>query len=166
MLKLDHVGVAVHDLKRAVMSYQKLFKAEITGEGIVENHKNETKVLTIKDNVSFEIMQPTADYGDIHDHLCENGEGLYHLAFIDEDNYDETIAELKVLQKELYDALLGKINKDREIPFTTLEESGFEEDLKLQILSSEGTYKHAMIHPCRYTNFVRIYIYNQKYDFE
>ena len=144
MLKLDHVGIAVKDLDKAVKCYQKMFRIKDYDEWRVEGHGNDTAFLTIYEklgpkpveNVSFEIMAPIkeAEKSDIRDHIEEKGEGLYHLAFMAED-FDRAIAYLKQIR-----------------------------DLDLELLEPEGTYKHAMIHPCAYTSYVRIYIYNEKYE--
>ncbi len=144
MLKLDHVGIAVENLDIAVKRFKRLFMIKNCDRWTVPEHGNDTAFLTIfekhgpktVENISFEIMAPIEgeQNGEIRDHLNDHGEGIYHLAFLAED-FDRTMGHLK------------------KIP-----------GLDLEPLPPEGSYKHAIIHPCPYTHFVRIYIYNEKYE--
>jgi catechol 2,3-dioxygenase-like lactoylglutathione lyase family enzyme len=161
MLRLDHLGIAVNDLETAVARYKDLFQTKKSVPVEAEGHYNSTEIVTVsdgeEDDISFEIMEPSAEAGDIYDHLRSEGEGLYHLAFLAED-FDGTVERLLELQSDLRQKLAEGLGIE------DLESDGIDEDLKLEVLEPQETYKHAMIHPCRYTSFVRIYIYNEKYE--
>lgn len=142
MLKLDHIGITVNNLTDAIKYYQDIFQIKEYETWKVTANKNDTAYLTIyedtekqKKNISFEIMQPFKEA----DEECpeEDDSGFFHMAFLAED----------------YDAEYERLKK---IP-------GIEIESKPSV-DLDPEYKHAMIEPCEYTNFVRIYIFNKTLD--
>ena len=78
---LDHIAIAVKDLKSAQKIYQDL--------GMVFDPKieevKEQKVLTafaqIDQNAHIELLEPTSEESTIHKFIQTKGEGIHHLCF-------------------------------------------------------------------------------------
>lgn len=93
MLKIEHIGIAVNDLKASNALFEKLlgtgsYKEEaVAVEGVVTSFfkAGENKV---------ELLQATNEESAIARFLEKRGEGIHHIAFEVEDIYSE-IARLK-----------------------------------------------------------------------
>ncbi len=90
-LKIDHIGIAVKDLDKALEFYEALgMKAE--GTEVVEEQKVKVAFLPTGDS-EIELLESTSPDGPIARHIEKKGEGIQHLALRVE-NIEEAIADL------------------------------------------------------------------------
>jgi len=90
-LKIDHIGIAVKDLEKALEFYEALgMKAD--GTEVVEEQKVKVAFLPTGDS-EIELLESTSEDGPIARHIEKKGEGIQHLA-LRVDNIEEAIADL------------------------------------------------------------------------
>ena len=92
-LKLDHIGIAVKDLDEALPFWQEVMGLELVGTEVVEEQKVKVAFLPVGDT-EIELLESTAEDGQIARFIERNGEGIQHLAFRVE-NIEEGIAFMK-----------------------------------------------------------------------
>lgn len=91
-LKIDHIGIAVKDLEKALAFYETLgLKAE--GTEVVEEQKVKVAFLPTGDS-ELELLESTSPDGPIARHIEKKGEGIQHIALRVE-NLEAAIEELK-----------------------------------------------------------------------
>lgn len=93
MKKIEHIGIAVKDLKKSEEVYQKIFNAAPYKREFVEEQMVETSFFRVGPN-KIELLQSTSDEGPIAKYLDKYGEGMHHIAFSVEDIISE-LARLK-----------------------------------------------------------------------
>jgi len=84
MNKIEHIGIAVRDLKAANATYTKLlgkppYKSETVGSESVETSFFKTGESKI------ELLQATAEDSAISKYIEKRGEGIHHIAFATDD---------------------------------------------------------------------------------
>jgi len=90
-LKIDHIGIAVKDLEKALEFYETLgMKAE--GTEVVEEQMVKVAFLPTGDS-EIELLESTSPDGPIAKYIDKKGEGIQHLALRVE-NIEEAIADL------------------------------------------------------------------------
>lgn len=100
ILNLDHVGIAVKDLQKAVQLYESL-GLQATHRETVAAQKVHTVTLPIGDT-KLELLEPTTEESAVAKFLQSRGEGVHHLA-MQVDNLEEKLSELKILGIRLID---------------------------------------------------------------
>jgi methylmalonyl-CoA/ethylmalonyl-CoA epimerase len=83
-MKLDHVGIAVHSLEDALLTYQQRLGFTLHELVSIEDQKVRVAVLPSGDS-RIELMEPTAPDSPIQRFLEKRGEGVHHLCFQVED---------------------------------------------------------------------------------
>ncbi len=106
MNKIEHIGIAVHNLDQACDIYEKLlgvgsYKTEEVGSECVT-----TAFFKTGDN-KIELLQATDEDSAIAKFLAKKGEGIHHIAFEVTDIY----AEMKRLSDEGFQVLNEKPKK-------------------------------------------------------
>ena len=82
VFKIEHLGIAVHDLEKSIEPYVKFLGLnvqaveEINVVGVV----NKIAFLPLRET-EIELLQTAGKTGPIADHLREHGEGIHHIAF-------------------------------------------------------------------------------------
>jgi methylmalonyl-CoA/ethylmalonyl-CoA epimerase len=105
MNKIEHIGIAVNDLKTAVITYEKLLNSsvykteEVTSEDVI------TAFLQCGPN-KIELLEATDTDSPIARFIAKKGEGIHHIAF----EVDDIIAEMERLKKEGF-VLLNDVPK-------------------------------------------------------
>lgn len=94
-MHIDHIGIAVKNIKDATETYRKILNASPTKTEIVENEKVETVFFQTGES-KVELLAPTSPDSVIAKYVEKRGEGIHHVAFEVEDIY----AELKRLRAE------------------------------------------------------------------
>lgn len=90
-LKIDHIGIAVKDIEKALAFYETIgLKAE--GTEIVEEQMVKVAFLPLGDS-ELELLESISPDGPIAKHIEKKGEGIQHIALRVE-NLEETIADL------------------------------------------------------------------------
>ena len=94
-MHIDHIGVAVGDLEKAVKTYEAILNRECDKREVVEGQKVETAFFQTGES-KVELLGATSEESVINKYVNKKGEGLHHVAFEVEDIY----AEMKRLQGE------------------------------------------------------------------
>jgi methylmalonyl-CoA/ethylmalonyl-CoA epimerase len=93
MLKIEHIGIAVHDLEEAEKLYEKLLGSPSYKREEVESEKVVTSFFRSGPN-KVELLAATEESSAIHKYLEKKGEGIHHIAFAVE-NIRAEMARLK-----------------------------------------------------------------------
>ena len=105
MNKIEHIGIAVKDLKSSNELFKKLFGEshykieDVTSEGV------KTSFFNIGDN-KIELLEATNKDSSIAKFINKRGEGIHHIAF----EVDDIEKEINRLQKEGF-KILNEIPK-------------------------------------------------------
>lgn len=100
MNKIEHIGIAVKNLKDANDLFEKLFGEphykveEVQSEGV------STSFFKVGDN-KIELLEATKDDSPIAKFIEKKGEGIHHIAF----DVDDIKAEIKRLQNQGFNVL-------------------------------------------------------------
>lgn len=106
MKKIEHIGIAVKDLKASNDLYSKLFNATPYKEEEVASENVKTSFFRAGPN-KIELLQATSEESAIHSFIERKGEGIHHIAFAVED----IEAETERLVSEGFKALMDKPKK-------------------------------------------------------
>jgi len=98
---VDHIGVAVKDLKKALEFWEKTLGIPCVGVEEVAEQKVRTAFLPVKDT-EIELLEPTADDSPVAKFIEKRGEGIHHIALRVE-NLEEALEELKARGVQLID---------------------------------------------------------------
>ncbi|MFC5047900.1 methylmalonyl-CoA epimerase [Aquimarina hainanensis] len=95
MKKIEHLGIAVKDIKQANALYEKLLgvppykQEEVSSESVI------TSFFKVGES-KIELLASTNEEGPIGKFIAKKGEGIHHVAF----DVDDIEAELTRLEKE------------------------------------------------------------------
>ncbi len=85
MLKqIDHIGVAVKDLKKVIRFYKDILGLEFIEEEEVASQKVRVAKFNIN-GIHIEFLEPTSSDSPIAKFMEKKGEGLHHLAYRTDD---------------------------------------------------------------------------------
>ncbi len=91
--KLDHVGIAVKDLEKAIKFYEDVLGIDLASTEVVEDQHVKVAFLPLGET-EIELLESTTEDGPIARYIEKNGPGIQHLAF-GVDNIDEAIKEME-----------------------------------------------------------------------
>jgi methylmalonyl-CoA/ethylmalonyl-CoA epimerase len=94
MRKIEHLGIAVKDIKKANETFAKLLGENSYKHETVESEAVTTSFFHIGES-KIELLEATQETSAIHKYLEKNREGIHHIAFDVEDIYAE-IERLKL----------------------------------------------------------------------
>lgn len=80
MKKIEHIGIAVTDLSKAVLTYEKLFGVPAYKEELVESEGVKTAFFINGPN-KIELLEATNPESPIAKFITKKGEGIHHIAF-------------------------------------------------------------------------------------
>jgi methylmalonyl-CoA/ethylmalonyl-CoA epimerase len=100
MRKIEHIGIAVKDLKSSNELFTKLLGKENYKEEIVEGEGVKTSFFMIG-NAKIELLEATRPDSPIAKYLDKKPEGVHHIAFDVEDIY----LEIERIKKEGFEIL-------------------------------------------------------------
>ncbi len=95
MKQVEHIGIAVKDLKASIAVYEKLMHTPCYKQEKVESENVETAFFK-RGETKIELLQSLTNDGVIARFIEKRGEGLHHIAFEVVDIY----LEMERLQKE------------------------------------------------------------------
>ncbi len=98
-MKIDHVGIAVHSIDRALGIYREAAGCEPAHRSLVEHEAVEVAMLPAGDS-RIELLQPTAPESAVARFLDRRGEGMHHLA-LQVDDLDAAMRALKASGRKL-----------------------------------------------------------------
>lgn len=106
MVRIEHIGIAVKDLKAANDLFEKLFGRAAYKEEAVASEQVKTSFFQVGPN-KVELLESQNVGGPIGKHIEKRGEGLHHIAF----EVDDIAAEMARL-KGLGFQLLNEVPKE------------------------------------------------------
>ncbi|MRX48412.1 methylmalonyl-CoA epimerase [Pedobacter puniceum] len=106
MKKLDHVGIAVKDLKEAISVFETILNTKVYKEEDVPEQQVKTVFLQAGES-KIELLHALSDESAIAKFLNKKGEGIHHLAF----EVDDIFAEIKRLQALGYELINSEPRK-------------------------------------------------------
>ena len=80
MEQIEHIGIAVRDLKVSIPIYEKLLNTECYKQEAVESEHVTTAFFKVGPN-KIELLQPTSSESAIFKFLETRGEGIHHIAY-------------------------------------------------------------------------------------
>ena len=86
--KIEHLGIAVHDLKASEQIFQNLIGQSPYRRERIESEGVETSFFMAGNN-KIELLAATGPDSPIHRFLEKNGEGIHHVAFHVDDLHQE-----------------------------------------------------------------------------
>jgi len=99
---IDHVGIAVSDLDRAIALYEGTFGMPLVHRETVEEQGVEAVLLDVGDG-HIELLSPLGADTVVGKFVEKRGEGLHHVAYR-VDDIDAALANLKKVGIELIDS--------------------------------------------------------------
>lgn len=93
--KIEHIGIAVKDIKKATETYAKLFNQAPYKTEAVESENVITTFFKTGEN-KIELLEATSEESAIHKFIEKKGEGIHHIAF----DVDDIYTEMERLSKE------------------------------------------------------------------
>jgi methylmalonyl-CoA/ethylmalonyl-CoA epimerase len=95
MRKIEHIGIAVKDIARAGIIYEKLLNTRVYKIEDVESEGVKTAFLQTGPN-KIELLEPTSAESPISKFIEKRGEGVHHIAF----DVEDIVAEMERLKRE------------------------------------------------------------------
>jgi len=78
--RIEHIGIAVSNLKTSIPIYEKLLGSKCYNVELVEDQKVNTAFFKIGE-VKIELLEATEADSPISNFIEKNGEGVHHIAF-------------------------------------------------------------------------------------
>lgn len=95
--KIDHVGLAVHDLDASIAFYERTFGMHLVHEEVNEEQGVREAMLAVGDSGScIQLLAPLRDDSPIGKFLAKNGEGIQQMAY--------TVDDIEAISTHLRDA--------------------------------------------------------------
>jgi methylmalonyl-CoA/ethylmalonyl-CoA epimerase len=91
--RIDHIGVAVHEIEPALELYRDSFQLELAHREVVEEQGVEAVLMDVGEN-HVELLAPLGPETPVGRFLARQGPGLHHVAYQVPD-IDATLAALK-----------------------------------------------------------------------
>ena len=95
MRKIEHIGIAVHDIESSNKVFTKIFGKESYKSESVESESVVTSFFQVGES-KIELVAATNQDSPIAKYLAKNSEGMHHIAF----DVEDINAEMKRLQSE------------------------------------------------------------------
>jgi methylmalonyl-CoA/ethylmalonyl-CoA epimerase len=120
--KINHIGIAVHDIEEAAKFYTQ--HLGLTMGGIEEVPEQKVKVAFLPvGEVRIELLQPTSPESAIAKFLEKNGPGIHHIAY-QVDDVTGAVEGLKAKEVKMVDQTPRKGAHDTLIAFLHPKASG------------------------------------------
>jgi methylmalonyl-CoA/ethylmalonyl-CoA epimerase len=78
-MKIDHIGIAVKDLKDTIVLYKKIFEETTIEIEEIPSEKVRVAMIPLGDT-RIELLEPTSDDSAIARFINDKGEGVHHIA--------------------------------------------------------------------------------------
>lgn len=93
LMRIDHVAIAVNDLKEAARTYSEALNVRDVEYETVESEGVAVAIIHLE-NGRIELMEPVGDASPIRRFLDKNGPGLHHIA-LETDNIDGEVDRME-----------------------------------------------------------------------
>ncbi len=101
--KIDHIGIAVNSIEKALEVFQDALGLELGGTEVVETQKVKVAFLKVGET-RLELLEPTEEDSNVGKHLAKRGEGIHHVAL--------EVADIQGAIKQLQDKDVKLLNKE------------------------------------------------------
>jgi len=91
--KINHVGIAVKNLDKAVEFFQETYGAKLVRREKLEDQKMESALISIAE-AQFELLGSLEPQSLIDKFIESRGEGIHHVS-LEVDQFDQVIKEIK-----------------------------------------------------------------------
>jgi len=91
--KIDHIGVAVQSIDKALSLFREVLGMELGGAEEVATQKVKVAFLPVGDT-RLELLEPTQEDSNVGKFLASKGEGIHHVA-LKVTNIEEALERLK-----------------------------------------------------------------------
>jgi methylmalonyl-CoA/ethylmalonyl-CoA epimerase len=91
--KIDHIGVAVQSIDKALGLFRDVLELELGGTEEVATQKVQVAFLKVGET-RLELLEPTQEDSNVGKYLASKGEGIHHVA-LKVDNIEAALAQLK-----------------------------------------------------------------------
>ena len=91
--KIDHIGVAVQSIDKALGLFRDVLGLELGGTEEVATQKVQVAFLKVGET-RLELLEPTQEDSNVGKYLASKGEGIHHVA-LKVDNIEAALAQLK-----------------------------------------------------------------------
>jgi methylmalonyl-CoA/ethylmalonyl-CoA epimerase len=85
LIRIDHVGIACHDLDEKVAFYESLFDLTVTSREVHEDQGVREAMLHVADGTAgsswIQLIQPLAPDTPVGRFLARRGEGIHHIGY-------------------------------------------------------------------------------------
>lgn len=98
---IDHIGIAVRDIDKALNIYKGIFGLELEKIELVEDQKVKIAFLPIGSS-KLELLEPVDPESPVFNYIEKNGEGIQHIAFTVND-IEKVLKKLKQNRIKLID---------------------------------------------------------------
>lgn len=105
-MHIDHIGIAVSNLKNAIATYEKLLNTKCYKREVVENQKVDTAFFQTGES-KVELLGAMSNDSVIAKYVEKRGEGMHHVAF----EVDDIHAEMERLKAEGFTLLSDEPGK-------------------------------------------------------
>ena len=99
--RIDHIGVAVHEIEPALELYRDSFQLEVAHREVVQEQGVEAVLLDVGEN-HVELLAPLAPDTPVGKFLAKQGPGLHHVAYQVND-IEATLEALKLAGMQMID---------------------------------------------------------------
>jgi methylmalonyl-CoA/ethylmalonyl-CoA epimerase len=98
---IDHIGIAVRSIEKALPLYEKVFGMVNEGEEVVESQGVKVAFLSTG-NTRIELLEPLNESSAVAKFIAKRGEGMHHIA-LEVSDIKERIKELKTNGLQMID---------------------------------------------------------------
>ncbi|MBM7559487.1 methylmalonyl-CoA epimerase [Marinitoga litoralis] len=96
MKKIDHIGIVVKSIDKALKLYNNMLGLELTGEEILEDRGLKVAFIKVGDT-RIELLEPLHENSEVSGFLEKKGEGMHHIAY-EVDDVKSMIEKAKELE--------------------------------------------------------------------
>jgi methylmalonyl-CoA epimerase len=100
-MKIDHIGIVVHDIQEALKVYETALGLPLTEVQEVPDQEVEVAFLPLGES-NIELVKPTTGDTGIAKFLTKRGEGIHHIC-IEVEDIEAALAQLKAHEVQLID---------------------------------------------------------------
>lgn len=101
MLRIDHIGIAVQDIRNALEFFQEALGLELDHEETEEGGRTDVAFLPAGES-EVELVRPRNAESGLAKFLAKRGEGVHHICF-EVDDIDGALARLKAHGTQMID---------------------------------------------------------------
>jgi len=101
-MKIDHIGIAVRSLAKAVKVYEDTIGLKVSGYETVEDQGVSLAMIPLGDS-RIELLEPLHADSPVGKFMAKRGEGIHHIA-VSVDNIEEALERFKAAGARLIDA--------------------------------------------------------------